>query len=433
MTRFVRCLFLLSISWRLGAPAANARSSLAFGLCGAALASVFPRWVPPPLWGLAFSAAVLSALSVKRRAPVLPGLAGLLCQYSLALFLLESLRALSAGLAELTGLPLPGFFQELPPLAALSAAAWLLLRRRPFRPVWMGDRLFSIGVLCLSLALAGLLCQPAPSALWSAPLAAALVCFSLGMERMQAELSSRAHRQKHLAQSAADWAEELRRTRQGLGEERAAEAALALEELSDLQAALSAPGQIGLPASGLLTLDRQLRKFAGQCAAQQVEFELAVSASIRPLARLPGLSLAALQRLTGILTDNALACFRRPDRPDFGKIQLILGKAGADYRIEIADNGPPFPLPVLRRLGAPGNTQGGSGLGIPDLLETLVPCRASVLIQEYGEDPARMTKSLLIQFDGQGRRAVFTQRQALLRQRRNVYGFVFIPPEKGER
>jgi hypothetical protein len=88
---------------------------------------------------------------------------------------------------------------------------------------------------------------------------------------------------------------------------------------------------------------------------------------------------------------------------------------------------------VLRRLGAPGNTQGGSGLGIPDLLEMLAPCQASVLLQEYGEDPTRMTKSLLIQFDGQGRRAVFTRRQALLRQERNVYGFVFISPEKGGR
>ena len=52
-------------------------------------------------------------------------------------------------------------------------------------------------------------------------------------------------------------------------------------------------------------------------------------------------------------------------------------------------------------------------------------------IQEYGKDPALMTKSLFIQFDGLGRRAVVTRRQALLRQGRNVYGFVFIPPEKG--
>ena len=209
------------------------------------------------------------------------------------------------------------------------------------------------------------------------------------------------------------------------------ELALAQEELTALQAALAAPGQKSLPSSGLLTLDRQLRDFDKQCAARQTAFELIVSASPRPLAHLPGLSLAALQKLIGVLTDNALACLQRPDRPDFGKIQLILGQSGGCYRIEIADNGPPFPLAVLRRLGAAGNTQGGSGLGFPDLLETLSPCKASVWIQEYGKDPALMTKSLFIQFDGLGRRAVVTRRQALLRQGRNVYGFVFIPPEKG--
>ncbi len=433
MIRFVRCLFLLSISWRLGAPAANVRSSLAFGFCGAALAVLLSRRIPLALWGLAFSAAALLALCAKKPTPALPALAGLLCQYSLALFLLEAVQALFAGWAELTGLNLPAACRELPPLAALTATAWLILRRSPFRPVWMGDRLFSAGVLRLSLALAGLLCQPAPVSLWSVLLAAALTCLSLGMRRMQTELSNQAHRQKHLAQSAADWAEALRQIRQEAGAEQAAELGLAQEELSAVQAALAAPGRKNLPASGLLTLDRQLRDFAGQCAARQTDFELTVSASIRPLARLPGLSLASLQALTGIVLDNALACVQLPDGPDFRKIHLILGKVGECYRIEIADNGPPFPLPVLRRLGAPGNTQGGSGLGIPDLLEMLAPCQASVLLQEYGEDPTRMTKSLLIQFDGQGRRAVFTRRQALLRQERNVYGFVFISPEKGGR
>ena len=80
MIRFVRCLFLLSISWRLGAPAANVRSSLAFGFCGAALAVLLSRRIPLALWGLAFSAAALLALCAKKPTPALPALAGVLGQ-----------------------------------------------------------------------------------------------------------------------------------------------------------------------------------------------------------------------------------------------------------------------------------------------------------------------------------------------------------------
>lgn len=428
MIRFMRCLVLLSISWRLGAPAATGRSSLVFGFCGAALAWALGESIPLALWGLAFSAAALLALPAQKRTPLLSALASLLCQYSVSLFLLESAQALIDQLSLLTEFSwiLSGLLAP----SALLASAFVPLRRRPFRPVWMGDRLFSAGILCLSLGLVGLLCRPDyPPA--SVLLAAALACLSAGMRRMQTEISSQAHRQKHLSQSAAAWAEELGRIRTRADAEAGLELALAQEELTALQAALAAPGQKSLPSSGLLTLDRQLRDFDKQCAARQTAFELIVSASPRPLAHLPGLSLAALQKLIGVLTDNALACLQRPDRPDFGKIQLILGQSGGCYRIEIADNGPPFPLAVLRRLGAAGNTQGGSGLGFPDLLETLSPCKASVWIQEYGKDPALMTKSLFIQFDGLGRRAVVTRRQALLRQGRNVYGFVFIPPEKG--
>ena len=86
MIRFMRCLVLLSISWRLGAPAATGRSSLVFGFCGAALAWALGESIPLALWGLAFSAAALLALPAQKRTPLLPALASLLCQYSVSLF-----------------------------------------------------------------------------------------------------------------------------------------------------------------------------------------------------------------------------------------------------------------------------------------------------------------------------------------------------------
>lgn len=189
--------------------------------------------------------------------------------------------------------------------------------------------------------------------------------------------------------------------------------------------------QSPFPTTGLPLLDSQLKLCQQRCAAQGIELSLFVRADLHRLPSGQAISLEALRRVVGILTDNAFHALTRPPRMDGGVIHLSIGIVDGCYCLEVADNGPPFTAAVLQNIGAEGNTTGGNGFGIPDLLEAIDPCRASFIIEELSTSRPLLTKAITLRFDGRNRRIVYTGRPELLRLPRNPYGFLYTQKTKG--
>ena len=88
-----------------------------------------------------------------------------------------------------------------------------------------------------------------------------------------------------------------------------------------------------------------------------------------------------------------------------------MGVIGDILQIDIYDDGVAFPLFILDEFGKRGNTEGGTGNGITDMLELLEKHKATYQLTEYEKEDT-FTKGISIIWDGKNERWIDSYRNS---------------------
>lgn len=167
--------------------------------------------------------------------------------------------------------------------------------------------------------------------------------------------------------------------------------------------------------SGIGVVDGILQNKLNEAANVGIDFDIIIRQPMNGLPQGHHISNLALSRLIGDLLNNAIYALENTERED-KSLFFCGGLLNEDvYEIALHDNADPFPAEVLRNLGERGNTShpdaGGTGNGMPDILETVELAEASFCLEEYSPDEGLFTKSISIRFDGLNRRVIKTDRK----------------------
>lgn len=156
-----------------------------------------------------------------------------------------------------------------------------------------------------------------------------------------------------------------------------------------------------LPSTGNGIIDGALGNMYIKSAARNIDYNLAVSCDINYLIN----NLISQTNLETLLCDHIKdAIIAIENNPGIsGKILISITMTNDIYEISIMDNGIPFEIETLKKLGLERITthkdSGGSGIGFMTTFETLNNSGASLIITEY-ETPTPFLKSITFRFDG---------------------------------
>ena len=166
------------------------------------------------------------------------------------------------------------------------------------------------------------------------------------------------------------------------------------------------------PETGLALLDEQLKIYGNETAQKGIELDVFVNESVKIILRDEKIKELDYLQLIGDLMRNAIRAIERKHNYD-GRILLIVGYVADIFQTEICDNGAMFPQHILSEFGKRGNTEGGTGHGLADMLEIIEKYQASYQLAEY-EDTGGFTKGITITWDSLNRRVLNSKRKELL-------------------
>lgn len=154
-----------------------------------------------------------------------------------------------------------------------------------------------------------------------------------------------------------------------------------------------------LPSTGLSIVDAQLTNEQLEASRHKIDFECSVGAPLTTLIGRYPIPVPELQQIIGDLVSNAIKQTALSGTEE-KQVQIFLGDTSDGYRIQVYDTAAPFSPDILSRIGERGVSTGGTGNGIPDIIEAVRPYRASLVIQEYAPGADDFTKSVSVVFDG---------------------------------
>ncbi|MCI8327158.1 MAG: hypothetical protein HFI37_05205 [Lachnospiraceae bacterium] len=164
------------------------------------------------------------------------------------------------------------------------------------------------------------------------------------------------------------------------------------------------------PSTGICILDEQIQLYGKEAAEKGIHFDMFAGIPMAEVLKEHQIKELDFLRLIGDLMRNAFRAIERSGRED-GNILFIMGCVDQTVQIEIYDNGAPFPLFVLDSFGKRGMTQGGTGNGISDILETLERYQATFCLTEY-EENATYSKGISIMWDKENGRWIESVRSS---------------------
>ncbi|OYP32234.1 hypothetical protein CG709_06545, partial [Lachnotalea glycerini] len=160
------------------------------------------------------------------------------------------------------------------------------------------------------------------------------------------------------------------------------------------------------PCTGLHILDEQIQLYGKEAATKGINFDVFVNVKMSDALNKHNISNLEFLRLIGNLMRNA---FRSVEKKGTGNILLIMGCVNEALEVEIYDDGVTFPIHILNEFGKRGNTDGGTGHGIAEMLDILNRYNASYKLTEYDGDMG-FTKGISIIWNNQNQRWLETFR-----------------------
>jgi len=158
--------------------------------------------------------------------------------------------------------------------------------------------------------------------------------------------------------------------------------------------------EIDLPATNVEAIDDIFKYFARRFDKEGIEFRLKVFGSVMYMCD-HFVPQERLETLIGDHLDDALFAVKAK-KSGPRTVFVIIGEDEEYYQFTVFDNGVPFEIDTLTRLGTERVTtyadSGGSGIGFMKTFETMRECKASLIITEF-KPTARFSKSVSIRFD----------------------------------
>ncbi len=180
------------------------------------------------------------------------------------------------------------------------------------------------------------------------------------------------------------------------------------EQMEDYKA-LDSQSKI-FPATGIYLLDEQIQVYNTEAGKKGIQFDVFVSEPLSDVLKQRKIKELDFLRLIGDLMRNAFRSIEKKE-DGTGNILLVMGVIGDILQIDIYDDGVAFPLFILDEFGKRGNTEGGTGNGITDMLELLEKHKATYQLTEYGKEDT-FTKGISIIWDGKNERWIDSYRNS---------------------
>ncbi len=176
------------------------------------------------------------------------------------------------------------------------------------------------------------------------------------------------------------------------------------------------------PSTGIHILDEQIQLYGKEAAEKSINFDVFVGAPLPEIFKERHIKELDFLRLIGDLVRNAFRAIEKSEKAK-GNILLVIGCIDDIFQVDIYDDGAPFPLFILNEFGKRGNTQGGTGNGIADMLDFLEQHKATYQLTEYGEG-ATFSKGISIIWNGKNGRWIDSYRSG-----RILEGSLLLPKE----
>lgn len=180
------------------------------------------------------------------------------------------------------------------------------------------------------------------------------------------------------------------------------------EQMEDYKA-LDSQSKI-FPATGIYLLDEQIQVYNTEAEKKGIHFDVFVSEPLSDVLKHRKIKELDFLRLIGDLMRNAFRSIEKK-KDGTGNILLVMGVIGDILQIDIYDDGVAFPLFILDEFGKRGNTEGGTGNGVTDMLELLEKHKATYQLTEYEKEDT-FTKGISIIWDGKNERWIDSYRSS---------------------
>ena len=166
-----------------------------------------------------------------------------------------------------------------------------------------------------------------------------------------------------------------------------------------------------LSSTNIQSMDGLFRHFAWEFYKSNIDFNLMISGSIVHMVETV-IKKGKLETMIGDHLQDALIAVNASDNAA-GRVLAMIGEADGCYEFSVQDNGIPFEVDTLIKLGAERVTthqeNGGSGIGFMTTFETMKECGASLIIHE-NPPGSSYSKTVTIRFDGENRYVIETYR-----------------------
>lgn len=165
-------------------------------------------------------------------------------------------------------------------------------------------------------------------------------------------------------------------------------------------------------STGILMLDELISGYGKEAAQKNITFDMYAGTPVDIALKERNMSPIDFVRIVGDLSRNAFRAIDRGKQAQ-GAILLTMGYVDGIFELDIYDNGRPFSVEVLERLGETGNTEGGTGYGLADVLNCLEEYQCSFKIEEYAPED-EFTKGISIFWDKNNARLIESDRELAL-------------------
>jgi hypothetical protein len=164
-----------------------------------------------------------------------------------------------------------------------------------------------------------------------------------------------------------------------------------------------------LPSTNIQSTDALFKHFADIFTSHDIDFILKIRGSVVHMTETV-IGKGKLETMIGDHLQDALNAVKASDN-DVGRVLAIIGEADGCYEFSVQDNGVPFEVDTLIKLGAERVTtrQEDGGIGFMTTFETMRECGASLIIHE-NPPGSSYSKIVAIRFDGLNRYVIETYR-----------------------
>lgn len=163
------------------------------------------------------------------------------------------------------------------------------------------------------------------------------------------------------------------------------------------------------PPTGIHILDEQIQLYGIEAAKKGINLDVFVGVQLPETLKERQIKELDFLRLIGDLMRNAFRAIEKTEKEN-GNILLVMGCVGDIFQVDIYDDGVPFPLFILNEFGKRGNTQGGTGNGIADMMDFLERHQATYQLTEY-EESATFSKGISIIWNYKNERWIDSSRK----------------------